>query len=106
MKMTRMLPVEQLQIGMYVAQLDRPWLETPFLFQGFYIRDRDEIEEIKAHCKHVYVSRESLPSDPPAATSSPQTEPATTEEPSQKKRFSFRALFRRSEPQQPMSGSW
>ena len=101
MKMTRMLPVEQLQIGMYVAQLDRPWLETPFLFQGFYIRDRDEIEEIKAHCKHVYVSRESLPSDPPAATSSPQTEPATAEEPPNKKRFSFRALFRRSEPQQP-----
>jgi len=20
--------------GMFVAQLDRPWLETPFLFQG------------------------------------------------------------------------
>ena len=26
-----------LVVGMYVVQLDRPWLETPFMFQGFYI---------------------------------------------------------------------
>ncbi len=60
MLLTKMLPVEKLGIGMYVAQLDRPWLETPFLFQGFYIRDDDEIADLKKHCKHVYVSRESL----------------------------------------------
>ncbi len=63
MKLTREVPVESLAIGMYVAQLDRPWLETPFLFQGFYIRDTDEIEELRAHCKHVHVSLESLPEE-------------------------------------------
>jgi HD-GYP domain-containing protein (c-di-GMP phosphodiesterase class II) len=47
--------VNQLKIGMYVAELDRPWLETPFLFQGFYIRDQDEIEELKKYCDYVYV---------------------------------------------------
>ncbi|MDH3434372.1 MAG: DUF3391 domain-containing protein, partial [Gammaproteobacteria bacterium] len=36
-----MLSADQLEIGMYVAQLDRPWLETSFLFKGFYIRDSD-----------------------------------------------------------------
>ncbi len=56
-----MIAVDQLAVGMYVAQLDRPWLETPFLFQGFYIRDDDEINELKAHCKHVYVTNETLP---------------------------------------------
>lgn len=46
---------DDLKIGMYVSQLDRPWLETPFLFQGFCIRDQDEIAEIRRHCKFVYV---------------------------------------------------
>lgn len=44
-----------LQKGMYVAQLDRSWLETPFLFQGFEIRDAGEIDLLRKFCKHVYV---------------------------------------------------
>ena len=59
MRATQLLSVENLQIGMYVAQLDRPWLETPFLFQGFYIRDQDEIDELREYCEHVYVSTET-----------------------------------------------
>ncbi len=42
-------------IGMYVAKLDRPWLETPFVFQGFEIRDREEIEMLQAYCGTIYV---------------------------------------------------
>jgi HD-GYP domain-containing protein (c-di-GMP phosphodiesterase class II) len=41
--------------GMYVAQLDRPWLETPFLFQGFLIKGAPEIEELQRYCDFVYV---------------------------------------------------
>ena len=40
---------------MYVAQLDRPWLETPFLFKGFEIRDDKELRLLRNFCKHVYV---------------------------------------------------
>jgi HD-GYP domain-containing protein (c-di-GMP phosphodiesterase class II) len=49
--------------GMYVAQLDRPWLETPFLFQGFEIREDSELKLLRQYCKHVYidVSRSTLP---------------------------------------------
>lgn len=47
--------VEKLQIGMYVSSLDRPWLETPFLFQGFLIRDEDEIQELRRHCQYVVI---------------------------------------------------
>jgi HD-GYP domain-containing protein (c-di-GMP phosphodiesterase class II) len=47
--------VHDLQVGLYVSALDRPWLETPFLFQGFEIRDTDEIAELQKHCKHVHV---------------------------------------------------
>ena len=31
-------PIDQLELGMYVSELDRPWLESPFLFQGFEIK--------------------------------------------------------------------
>ena len=44
-----------LECGMYVSQLDRPWLETPFLFQGFEIRDEKELKLLRNFCKHVYV---------------------------------------------------
>ena len=29
--------VSDLRFGMYIAELDRPWTETPFMFQGFYL---------------------------------------------------------------------
>lgn len=46
---------ENLEIGMYVSRLDRPWRETPFLFQGFHIAEKHEIEEIKKQAEHVYI---------------------------------------------------
>ncbi|MDX1692396.1 MAG: HD-GYP domain-containing protein [Ketobacteraceae bacterium] len=49
------MPVNQLKLGMFVSQLDRPWLETPFLLQGFMIESVDDIEELKKHCEYVYV---------------------------------------------------
>jgi putative nucleotidyltransferase with HDIG domain len=49
------LPIEQLERGMYVANLDRPCLETPYLMEGFYIRDLDDIEELARHCEYVYI---------------------------------------------------
>jgi len=90
-----MLSVEELEIGMYVAQLDRPWLDTPFMFQGFYIRDDDEIDELKAHCEHVYVSQESLPLDR-QVPGGRATEPASAANGKErgKKRFSLRSLFK------------
>ena len=47
--------VGDLMIGMYVDQLDRPWTDTRFMYQGFFIRDPETIEEIARVCKFVYV---------------------------------------------------
>jgi HD-GYP domain-containing protein (c-di-GMP phosphodiesterase class II) len=44
-----------LELGMFVSSLDRPWRETPFLFQGFPIREEAEIDELKKLCRHVYI---------------------------------------------------
>ena len=49
------IPVAGLKIGMYVCELDRPWLETPFIIQGFKIENFEQIEEISEHCEFVYV---------------------------------------------------
>lgn len=47
-----------LQKGMYVSELDRPWLETPFLFQGFRITNSNELEQISKLCDFVFVDTE------------------------------------------------
>lgn len=54
-KKVMQLPVSGLKIGMYVRELDRPWLETPFILQGFPIRSVADIEEIAKHCEWVVV---------------------------------------------------
>lgn len=50
--------VSLLKVGMFVCALDRPWLETPYLMQGFLIRGPDDIEELKKHCEYVYIDIE------------------------------------------------
>lgn len=44
-----------LQPGMYVSNLDRPWLDTPFLMQGFVIKGEDDISLLKKYCEHVFI---------------------------------------------------
>jgi HD-GYP domain-containing protein (c-di-GMP phosphodiesterase class II) len=41
--------------GVFVARLDRPWAETPFLLQGFLIRTDEEAEQVRHYCKYVYI---------------------------------------------------
>jgi len=55
------IDVAQLTIGMYVSELDRPWTETSFVFQGFRIRQQQEVRLLQQICKHVWVdSRRSV----------------------------------------------
>jgi len=56
-----MVPAAQVEIGMFVAELDRPWIETPFLIQGFEVRNRSQIRTLTNYCKHVYVLKEGVP---------------------------------------------
>lgn len=56
--MENRINVSNLQIGMFVAELDRPWLDTPFLLQGFVISDLAELELLREHCEWVVVDFE------------------------------------------------
>jgi HD-GYP domain-containing protein (c-di-GMP phosphodiesterase class II) len=66
----KQLPVEALEFGMYVAELDRPWTETPFEFQGFYLRTEQQLATLRKFCKQVFVDLERTEKPdlrPPAA---------------------------------------
>ena len=40
---------------MYVAELDRSWLHTPFTGPGFLITQRSQLQALRRHCNYVYV---------------------------------------------------
>jgi HD-GYP domain-containing protein (c-di-GMP phosphodiesterase class II) len=54
------VPVEFLEFGMFVAKLDRPWTETPFVYQGFVLQTEEQLNALKKYCKKVYVDPEKM----------------------------------------------
>lgn len=48
-------PVEELKLGMYVCELDRPWTDTPFLYQGFFLDTDEQLAEVRKYCEYVFV---------------------------------------------------
>lgn len=47
--------VSDLRVGMYVAKLDRDWLETPFILQGFVLESQEDVDIVAEYCSFVYV---------------------------------------------------
>ena len=54
---------DELITGMYITELDHPWIESPFLFQGFQINDNDVLKEVQSTCKYVYVDTNKTPQE-------------------------------------------
>ena len=50
--------VKDLHFGMYVFELDRPWTETPFMFQGFTLRTEQQLDVLRKYCEFVHVDQE------------------------------------------------
>lgn len=51
------VPVSELRRGMFVSELDRPWIETPLPLQGFLIENDDQIAVLQRYCETVTVDR-------------------------------------------------
>lgn len=49
------LPASELTLGMRVMELDRPWEDTPFIFQGFTIESDRELKLLRELCHYVTV---------------------------------------------------
>jgi HD-GYP domain-containing protein (c-di-GMP phosphodiesterase class II) len=69
---------QDLRRGMFVEDLDRPWLDTPFLIQGFLLEDDRDVETLQQLCHHVYVdptrSTVAVPRRPSTEPGSPAAE--------------------------------
>ena len=63
--------VAELQFGMYVAELDRPWTDTPFVFQGFHLRTEQQLAALRRFCGYVLVDLERSEPPPAAAPGAP-----------------------------------
>jgi putative nucleotidyltransferase with HDIG domain len=81
--MRRIVKIGDLRQGMYVCELDRPWRETPFLFQGFEITSQGELDLLEQYCAYVYVESDLSTVAPPPerAEESARTAPSTTKRP-------------------------
>lgn len=86
--MKKKVLVEDLQEGMYVRELDRPWLDTPFLFQGFLLETAEQLAALRRYCRFVYIDPMQSTEDAlkpktasarqhPAAIASTQSRPRT-----------------------------
>ena len=64
----RRIDVADLQLGMFVCRLDRPWEETPFALQGVALTRLEDIETLQQLCREVWVdARRLVPPDAPQA---------------------------------------
>jgi putative nucleotidyltransferase with HDIG domain len=55
MPLRRKIEVAQLRPGMFVTELDRPWIDTPFSAPGFRVRSHDDIDALRRFCQYVYI---------------------------------------------------
>jgi len=53
--MRKKIDVRDLQMGMFIAELDRPWLETPFMFQGFRLSTNEALKKLREICRYVWI---------------------------------------------------
>ncbi len=86
------LPVIDLLPGMFVSDIDRPWIETPFLMQGLLIENETQIATLQHFCKTVTVDRSRSTGDAYAARSNGKDLPRTPGMP---------ATFRQASDAQP-----
>ena len=88
----RKVLVGDLRIGMYVDRLDCPWTETRFMYQGFFIRNDETLEELRRVCRHVFVDSERAEETTrPAARS---TERYTVTEPVEREIIRAKAIYK------------
>lgn len=51
----RRIVVADLQIGMFVCRLDRPWEDTPFPLQGIELTREEDIATLRQLCRVIYI---------------------------------------------------
>lgn len=60
-----LIPSNELLIGMYVCELDKPWEDSSFIFQGFLIDNEKIRQKVIDECDNVYIDIEKQSADLP-----------------------------------------
>jgi len=56
----RWVPAKNLKKGMYVCELDVPWENTPFMFQGFFLESNEQVEAVQKYCDSALIKTEKI----------------------------------------------
>lgn len=59
------MDVADLRVGMFVVELDVPWEESSFMFQGLELATPADILKVQNECKHVWVDYDEFSMPPP-----------------------------------------
>jgi len=92
--MRREVKVEDLVIGMYVAELDKPWEQSSFLFQGFEIESEEDLVKLRKECRYVVIEEADAPTPKSGRPAAPH--PAAPAGP-------ITTITSRSSPLEPMA---
>ncbi|MGZ5780684.1 MAG: DUF3391 domain-containing protein, partial [Burkholderiaceae bacterium] len=49
------ISVSDVRIGMFIAELDRPWMETPFMLQGFLLKEATHLQMLRDFVSEVMI---------------------------------------------------
>ncbi len=49
------ISTDEVMVGMFIRDLDRPWQDTPFALEGFLVKQPEQIPKIRLYCEFVYV---------------------------------------------------
>ena len=50
-----LVEVSELTLGMYICELDKPWRDSSFLFQGFLLQNQVILQKVRDECEYVYI---------------------------------------------------
>lgn len=90
------IDVTELELGMHVVRLDKPWEETNFLLQGFVIRHPSEIDALRAQCEFVFIEGRVEHPAPPRQPATPRPKSAVAR---------LAGIFRRGPPPRQTSAA-
>lgn len=90
------IDVTELELGMHVVRLDKPWEDTNFLLQGFVIRHPSEIDALRAQCEFVFIEGRVEHPAPPRQPVTPRPKSAVAR---------LAGIFRRGPPPRQTSAA-
>jgi HD-GYP domain-containing protein (c-di-GMP phosphodiesterase class II) len=50
-----LVSIEELRLGMFITELDRPWTQSPFMLQGFLLKEPLDLQTLQSLVKEIVI---------------------------------------------------